>query len=456
MKLLIVEDEVDFATLLKQRLTRKKINIDLAHTIEQALDWLGKVSYDVILLDQRLPDGEGLSLLTHVKEADPFVEVVVLTGHGSLETAIQSIKQGAYDYLTKPCNTTKLEFTLTQAYEKKRLAEQAAGLSEALRRQTGSEPIIGQSSEIKGLMQMVEKVKDSEATILVLGESGSGKELIARSLHFWSARKDKPFQALNCAALPNQLVESELFGHEKGAFTGATGVKMGLIEIADGGTLFLDEIAEMDLDIQAKLLRLLEYGEYFRVGATRSRKVKLRVVAATNKKLEQEVAAGRFREDLYHRLNVVQIEVPPLRNRKADIPLLADYLLAQKCPQNNPKVLSPEALEVLLSYDFPGNVRELANILERGCLLSYGPTIEAEHLFQPQMGKRTPVSKKGLEEEAPRWGDTDLSLENCERQHILRVLKMAGGNKTKAAQELKIGLKTLYRKVKEYGIEPLP
>ncbi|AFL98935.1 MULTISPECIES: sigma-54 dependent transcriptional regulator [Desulfitobacterium] len=453
MKLLIVEDEVDYATLLKQRLARKKINIDLAHTIEQALDWLGKVSYDVILLDQRLPDGEGLSLLTHAKETDPFVEVVVLTGHGSLETAIQSIKQGAYDYLTKPCNTTKLEFTLTQAYEKKRLAEQAAGLSEALRRQTGSEPIIGQSPEIKGLIHMVEKVKDSEATILVLGESGSGKELIARSLHFWSTRKDKPFQALNCAALPNQLVESELFGHEKGAFTGATGAKMGLIEIAEGGTLFLDEIAEMELSTQAKLLRLLEYGEYFRVGATRSRKVKLRVVAATNKKLEEEVAAGRFREDLYHRLNVVQIEVPPLRNHREDIPLLADYLLTKKCLKN--KTLSPEALGVLLDYDFPGNVRELANILERGSLLSYGSTIEAEHLFHPQMKKRITIPKEGMEREVPDLGDVDLSLANCERQHILKVLKMTGGNKTKAAQELKIGLKTLYRKVKEYGIESL-
>jgi len=454
MRTLIVEDEIDYSQLLKQRLQRQKMEIDLAHTLKEALQMLAKESYDVILLDLLLPDGNGLDFLVRIKEIDPFVEIVILTGHGNLENAIQSIKQGAYDFLTKPCNMTKLEFTLIKAYEKKCLAEQAAGLSEALNRQAANEPLIGQSAAMKNVVEMIHKVKDSDATILLLGESGSGKEIVARSLHFWSYRKNKPFQALNCAALPPQIVESELFGHEKGAFTGASASKLGLIEIAEGGTLFLDEIAEMDMGTQAKILRIIESGEYFRVGATRPRKIKLRIVAATNKNLEDEVISGKFREDLYYRLNVFQIIIPPLRKRKEDLPLLADYLLRKKCSKNNLKTLSPEALSSLQKYDFPGNVRELANMLERGIIMSQSSVIEAEHLFCQPM-ENTLLMNRNLNKAESKDNEIktdDLSLEACEKQHIKTVLNLAEGNKTKAANLLKIGLKTLYRKINKYGL----
>lgn len=455
INLLIVDDEVTYAQLLSERFTRKGFNVTLVHTVKDAIGELQKHTFELALLDQRLPDGDGLELLHQAKATDPNLEAVILTGFGTIESAIEALKDGAYDYLTKPCNVAKLEFTLYKALEKRRLAEQAAGLSEALRRQSGAGKIIGNSQAIKNVIEMVHRVLDSKASVLILGESGTGKELVARALHFWSQHRDRPFQALNSAALPAQLLESELFGYEKGAFTGASSAKKGLVEIADGGTLFLDEIGDMDLVAQAKLLRFLESGEFLRVGSTRARRVNVRVVVATNRNLEEEVQEGRFREDLYYRLNVVTIEIPPLRERKEDIPLLSEYFLKKKGGSRLKKELSKESIQALQHYDFPGNVRELGNIIERGCLLAKGSWIEPEHLFYTRirgMRKEGSCHHPVTEPEDAQLTSGDFTLQTLEKRHIQKVLKYVGGNKTQAAKLLGIGLRTLYRKIEEYGL----
>lgn len=474
INLLIADDEVTYAQLLAERFTRKGFHVTLVHTMAEALTELQKQSFDLALLDQNLPDGQGLELLHVAKASDPNLEAVILTGFGTIESAIEALKDGAYDYLTKPCNAAKLEFTLYKALEKRRLSEQAAGLSEALRRQSEAGPIIGNSQAIKNVVEMIRLILNSDASVMILGDSGTGKELVARALHFWSERRERPFQALNSAALPAQLLESELFGYEKGAFTGASSTKAGLVEVADGGTLFLDEIGDMDLAVQAKLLRFLESGEFLRVGSTRVRKVKVRVITATNRNLEEDVRAGRFREDLYYRLNVVTLDIPPLRERKEDIPLLAAYFLKNKRGSRGNKELSRESILALQNYDFPGNVRELANMIERGYLLAKGYWIEPEHLFITSSkgllreglsrgvpGVESSSNEKGMDPMRAADGafnpsefgsEEDLSLYGLEKRHIQRVMQRVGGNKTQAAKLLGIGLRTLYRKMNEYGM----
>lgn len=465
INLLIVDDEVSYARLLGERFTRKGFNVTVVHTVTDALAEIQKNPFDLVLLDQRLTDGDGLDVLHVAKLTDPNIEAVILTGYGTMESAIEALKEGAYDYLTKPCNATKLEFTLYKAIEKRRLAVQAAGLSEALRRQSGAGPIIGNSEGIKRVKEMIQLVLNSDASVMILGESGTGKELVARALHFWSERRVRPYQTLNSAALPSQLLESELFGHEKGAFTGATSTKPGLVEVADGGTLFLDEIGDMDLTVQAKLLRFLESGEFLRVGSTRLREVKVRVVAATNRNLEEDVREGRFREDLYYRLNVVTIDVPPLRERREDIPVLANYFLKKRRGPHSEKEFSKEFIKALQNYNFPGNVRELSNIVERGILLAKGPLIEPEDLlFSNIIGLRKETSKNtGLssKEEVGSNKESfsnhtehteDLSLQAMEKNHIQKVLMHCKGNKPQAAKLLRIGLRTLYRKMDEYKL----
>lgn len=445
--LLIADDEDSFAQLLGERLSRLGFQVTVVNNGSQALDTLEKREFDLALLDQLLPDCSGLEVLQRAKEIDPHIEVVMLTGYGTIENAIGAVRSGAYDYLTKPCSTAKLELVLRKALEKRELAEQAAGLSEALRRQSGSQPIIGRSQAMLVVKELIDRVADSDASVLILGESGTGKELVARSLHFLSQRRNRPFQALNSAALPAQLLETELFGYEKGAFTGAATTKKGLVEAADGGTLFLDEIADMDQAVQAKFLRFLENGEYIRLGSTRVRQVKVRVVAATNRDLRTEVSLGRFREDLYYRLNVVTINVPALRERKEDIPLLAMYLLKKRTGPNRNKEFTPAALKALQDYDFPGNVRELANMIERATLLANGSRFEPEHLFCCGSGLSYPLKVSGTP-------DGKRSLSDVEEEHIKKVWALTDGDKIQAARILGIGLRTLYRKLKDYGLQP--
>lgn len=435
---LVVDDEKEFCDFLVERLNRRGYQVVGLTNGTQALDELKVQTFDVAIFDLKMPDLNGLELLRKARELQPDLQVLILTGYGTIETAVEAMKLGAYDYLTKPCNLKELEIVLEKALEKKSIITRNAGLMRALWPEGGA-VIVGQSPAIRKVLELIQKVADSEVPVLIQGETGTGKELVARNLHAWSRRAGQPFIAVNSGALPRELLESELFGYVKGAFTGALTDKPGLVEAAEGGTLFLDEVGEMDPALQVKLLRFLETGEFRRVGDNRLRSVDVRVVAATNRCIEKEVREGRFREDLYYRLNVITIHLPPLRERKEDIPCLVQYFLRRFSPHKEPPPVSKEAMEALLAYDYPGNVRELANLIERGLLLAGDGPIRPEHLFYGW--------------DTSRIGDQGLrSLEEVEKEHILRVLKATGGNKTRAAQILGISLRNLYRKIAEYGL----
>lgn len=437
-KLLIVDDEKDLLELLVSRLKRKGYEVDSTESAEGALTKLKNQYYDVAVYDIRLPGMDGISLLKESKKLQPETEVLMLTGHGTIETAIEAMKFGAFDYITKPYNLSELELTLEKAKQSKLLKMKNESMRKIIKQQNEFH-IIGESPKFMQVLDLIKRIANSEVPVLIEGESGTGKELFAKALHYWSVRSEEPFVPVNSGALPEQLLESELFGHVKGSFTGANQDKKGLVEAADGGTLFLDELGEMPLTVQVKLLRFLETGEFRRVGDIRERRVKVRVVAATNRDMEKEIAEGSFREDLYYRLNVVKLVIPPLRKRKEDIPLLIEYFIKQsKMPQ---KKLSPAALEALNHYYFPGNVRELHHIIERGLLLSIGEYIETHDLLLP-IDKRTTE----VDDCYP------FTLEELEKNHIASILKKMNWNKTKAAMTLGISVRNLYRKIEQYGI----
>lgn len=443
--LLVADDEEGFRELLRQRLQRKGYTVTAVADGTGALAALAAEEYDAAIFDLKMPGADGITVLRKAQELQPTLPVLILTGHGSIETAIEAIRAGAYDYLTKPCNLTELELLLQKALERKTLESQNQSLRAVLRRQEGDLHIVGGSVAIAKLLQMTERVAQSETAVLVEGESGTGKELVARAVHTLSPRAAGPFVPVNCGALPGQLLESELFGHARGAFTGAVEAKPGLVEMAEGGTLFLDEIGEMPLELQAKLLRFLESREMRRVGDTRLKRVDVRIVAATNRKLADEVKAGRFREDLYYRLNVVALHVPPLRERREDIPDLVLHFLARI---GSSKELTPEALDALLAYSYPGNVRELFNLVQRGAILSPDRFIAPEDLglAVDQTPPKT-ADEPGAAEGFP-------SLEEIERRHISRALTQAGWNRAHAAQLLGISVRNLYRKIEAYDLTP--
>lgn len=437
-RIIIVDDEIDLLELIVKRLKRKGFYVDGVPSAEEALQLLKMNDYDVAIYDIRLPQMDGITLLKETKQKYPQIEALMLTGHGTIETAIEAMKLGAFDYLTKPYNLAELELTIAKASENKCLKEKNETMKKIIRTHDAFE-IIGESLKFTEVIDLTKRVADSNVPVLIEGESGTGKELFAKALHYWSARREEPFVAINSGALPEQLLESELFGHEKGAFTGANQQKKGLVEAANGGTLFLDELGEMPLSVQVKLLRFLETGEFRRVGDVRTRRVKVRVVAATNRDMEKEVAVGNFREDLYYRLHVVKITVPPLRERRDDIPRLIEFFLRKA--NKSYKRLSAEAMQQLSVYDFPGNVRELHHLIERGLLLSNGDVIEVEDLMIPGQ-----IFKQGNNE-------TKLvSLENMEKEHIQAVLKEVGWNKTQAAEILGISVRNLYRKIEHYQL----
>lgn len=435
-KLLIVDDEKDLLQLLVKRLTRKGYEVSSAGSAEVALSLLKKDYFDVAIFDIRLPKMDGITLLKETKKIQSDIEIIVLTGHGTIETAIEAMKFGAYDYLTKPYDLADLEITIQKAEDNKKLKARNESMKKIIKQQNEFR-IMGESEEIQEVIKLTRRIANSEVPVLIEGESGTGKELFAKALHYWSIRSEEPFVAVNSGALPDQLLESELFGHVKGAFTGANQDKKGLVEAADGGTLFLDELGEMPLSLQVKLLRFLESGEFRRVGDVRERKVHVRIVAATNCQMENEVASGHFREDLYYRLNVVKLVIPPLRERKADIPILIDYFLTEM--KNGQKKLADEALEQLRHYHFPGNVRELHHIIERGVLLARGEVIEVEDLLLSRQQKRRENEEQSLS-----------TLEEMEKAHIKRILQEANWNKTKAADILGISVRNLYRKIEQY------
>jgi DNA-binding NtrC family response regulator len=389
-----------------------------------------------------------------MKKLQPDLQVIMLTGHGTIESAIDAMKNGAFDYLTKPCNLSELEVILEKAVEQRKLVMENSGLRQVVHRQTQGIEIIGESSQMKTLLEMTKKAAQSDATILIQGETGVGKELIARALHLWNPRSAYAYVPLNAAAIPESLLESELFGHEKGAFSGAGTHKLDLVELADHGTLFLDEIGEMPLSLQAKLLRFLETGEFRRVGDNRLRTVDVRIVTATNRDLLAEVKEGRFRQDLYYRLNGLILEVPPLRERREDIFPLVDFYL-QKFRSPGPErylySLSPETQKLLLNYDFPGNVRELAHLIQRGVTLANGQVI-----FPVDLWPNSHLEQKLIDDGIPLYHQTGSingypTLEDIERDYILETLKTANGNRAQAAKMLGISVRNLYRKLDQYG-----
>lgn len=435
-RLMIVEDEKPLRVLYEKRLKRRGYDVNSFSNAENALKFLKKETSDVALVDVCMPGMSGLDFLQIAKKEHPELEIIMLTAYGSIESAVQAMKHGAYDYLTKPCHLPELEMLAEKAYEKNTLRQQNTLLREELRSKETHDALIYGSSKMKKIMSDVEKVAQSNTPVIVQGDSGTGKELIAHTIHKLSPRKDSSFIAINCANLQENLFENELFGHEKGAYTGALQQKRGLIELAHMGTLFIDEVGEMHPASQAKLLRVLETKRFRRVGGNKEQVSDVRIIAATNENLKEAIAKKKFRSDLYFRLNVISFFLPPLKDRKKDIPLLIDYFMQQKNRVlKTTKTISPAAIELFNNYDWPGNVRELANIVERAIILSAGACIEPSDL---------PFANES------RASLDHRTIEEMERAHILKVLKSAGGNKTRAAKILGISVRNLYRKMEKY------
>ncbi len=444
IQVLVVDDEKPTRVLMERELPQSGCVVVTAQNGEQALEVLSRQDFDVVLLDLKMPGLGGMETLRRLRSSGITAEVVVLTGHPEVDSAIEAMKLGAYDYLTKPFKLSEVEAVLRRAAEKRRLQEENAALRRMVGQEDATAVILGQSQAMRSLLAMVDRVAASNAPVLISGETGTGKGLIARAIHQQSPRADRPFLVINCSAFQDQLLESELFGHERGAFTGAVNAKTGLFEVADGGTVFLDEVAEMSPAMQAKLLQVLDTGELRRVGGTRLRRVDTRIFGATNKDLHQEVRAGRFREDLFFRLNVVSLAVPPLRERKEDIPRLVNKFLDQfRLPGQQLKSLSPEALQLLVRYAWPGNVRELANTIERLVLLTPNTIIRSEDL---------PTNIRPTVDLPVREGDAPLPLAEVERISITQALKYTRGKKAPAARILGIDVKTLTHKIQRYNI----
>jgi len=448
--LLVVDDEVALRQLLEAELGEaEEFTVDIAADGGEAINRIQAKVYDVILLDIRMPRVTGIDVLKFVQEYSPTTQVIILTNYADIKTAIETIKLGAYDFLAKPYDIEEIFNTVHRAIERRQLFIDNKLMKSELTRKAGSNELIGQSPPFIRLVDNATRFAESESFVLIEGASGTGKELIANLIHRRSARNNRPFVAVNCASIPDALLESELFGHEKGAFTNAFASKQGLVEVANGGTLFLDEVGDISPAIQPKLLRFLETGEFRRVGGTNLLQVDVRVVSATNKSLHDEVAAGRFREDLLYRLNVITLHMPSLKDRKEDVPLLAQYFLQQKAKSKNVKTLSPAAQRLLDAYSWPGNIRELEHVIEGAILLSTGDVIEEADL--QVHANRTAVQhvQVDLPEDAVAGGGT---LENIERMHIERVLKENNFNRARTAELLGISKKTLYLKIKRYGL----
>ena len=440
-KIVIIDDEEKLRSLLARIIRLEGFEVIEAGNIKTGYKTIEREEPDVVLCDVKLPDGNGVDFISEIRKKHPLTEIILLTAYGNIPDAIQAMKNGAFDYITKGDDNDKVVPLLYKAVEKAQLHKKIAQLEKQVGKKYSFDSISGHSKAIAAVKELAQKVAQTDATVLLLGETGSGKEVFAQAIHHGSKRSSETFVALNCSAFSKELLESELFGHKAGAFTGALKDKKGLIEEADKGTLFLDEIGEIPIELQAKLLRVLETSEFIKVGDTKSTKINVRFIAATNRKLQQEVDNGAFREDLFYRLNVFTIELPPLRERKSDVLELANHFLLFFANKTNKRVkgLSKEAEDILLNYYWKGNVRELKNVLERAIILMDGDEIEADAL---PYDLRISTPKKA--------NIYDLAV--IEKQHISKVLSHTGGNKTETARLLNIGLTTLYRKMEEYGI----
>jgi two-component system, NtrC family, response regulator AtoC len=446
--LLVVDDEEPLRQLLEAELgDAAEFAVDVAADGGEAINRIQAKVYDVILLDIRMPRVTGIDVLKFVQEYSPTTQVIILTNYADIKTAIETIKLGAYDFLAKPYDIEEIFNTVHRAIERRQLFIDNKLMKSELTRKAGSNELVGQSPAFVRLVDNATRFAESESFILIQGASGTGKELIANLIHRRSSRNNRPFVAVNCASIPDALLESELFGHEKGAFTNAFASKQGLVEVANGGTLFLDEVGDISPAIQPKLLRFLETGEFRRVGGTNLLQVDVRVVSATNKNLRDEVAAGRFREDLLYRLNVITLPMPSLQERAEDIPLLSEYFLKQKAKSKSVKTLSPGAARLLQEYPWPGNVRELEHVIEGAILLSAGEVIGENDL---QLSVHRPSDSSPAF--APPAPGTGATLEDLERVHIDRVLRENDFNRARTAELLGISKKTLYLKIKRYGL----
>ena len=454
--ILVVEDKESMAQMLSQAVEGEGYQIILARDGREGIQKFKENQVDLVVTDLKLPYKSGLEVLEMVKEHNPLIPVILMTAYGTIETAVKAVKEGAYDFLTKPFDPDHLLILIEKALEKQRLLTENILLREEFARQLKLPRIIGKSAGILEVIDKVQKVATSNTTVLLLGESGTGKEIFARAVHHLSPRKEGQFVAINCAAIPRDLLESELFGHEKGAFTGAVGRKLGKFELANKGTLFLDEIGDMDLSLQAKLLRILEGSEYMRVGGVAKIKVNVRIVAATNQDLHAAITRQSFREDLYYRLSVFPITIPPLRERKEDIPPLVEHFVNYYCQELKKPVrtVNPAAMELLTHHPWTGNVRELQNAIERAIILCEGQVITPEQLTLRSMGVTRPerLSSEQLIEGTLQEVSSAASR-TAEEQLIRKVLKETGGNKSRAAEILQVSYKTLLTKIKDYEIE---
>jgi len=446
-KILICDDDETLCYLLKEQLLEEGFFVDTVYDGSLAIDAIKSKNYDILLLDLNMGDVSGEDVLKFVSDYNSSIQVVILTAQNDIKKAIECIKIGAYDYINKPYDFDELLITINRALEHKELLVKTTILADQVNKKL-SNTIIGESPELQKVINLANKSALSDSNVLIEGETGTGKELFAEYIHRHSARNEKPFVVINCASLPDQLIESELFGHEKGAFTDAKSTKQGLVEMAHGGTLFLDEIGELSLTLQPKLLRFLENGEYRRIGGVTNLTSNVRVIGATNRNLLEEADNKNFRRDLLFRLNVITLTVPPLRNRKEDILLLSRHFLETKSPIRSPKKLSPEAQEILSKYSFPGNVRELDHIIERAIIFAEKDIIDIEDLNLPSdiTGKITESVKEEKIEKI-------LNMDEIEKRHIARALNYYNWDRTQTANQLGISPKTLYTKIKKYDIK---
>ncbi len=454
--ILIVDDEPGVRRSLTGILGDEGYQADAVETGEAGLLALDRGRYDLLLLDVWLPNMDGLEMLSRVRTLDPDLPVVVISGHGSIETAVKAVRMGAQDFVEKPLSLEKTLVVVKNALRQRRLEAENRALKEQVEHRW---VMVGDSPEIRDLRSMIAQAAPSNGRVLVFGENGTGKELVARSIHLQSLRASGPFVEVNCAAIPEELIESELFGHTRGAFTGALTAKKGKFELADGGTLFLDEVGDMSLKTQAKVLRVLQEQKVEPVGGTATLTVDVRVIAATNKRLEEEIRKGAFREDLYFRLNVIPFNVPPLRDRREDIPLLARHFIAELSAEygKRPKQLAAAALDVLVAQPWPGNVRELRNIIERLVIMTPGDQVEARHLPAPLLSGTAAAPDGGAGVAAVSLGDhasLSAAREDFEKRYIWKKYQECGGNMSRTAEALKVERSNLYRKMKAYGLIP--
>jgi len=445
--ILLIDDDPSLRRVIEYSLVESGYSVLPAASGEEGLALFQKGSCDAVITDITMPGMSGMEVLVKVRQTDRHVPVIVITAYGTIESAVSAMKQGAFDYITKPFNRDELRITLERALKMRRLEKENVRLRAEIIERYQFDGIVGDSGRLREVIALAGRVAPSDATVLVTGESGTGKELLARGIHYNSSRAEGPFIPVNCAAIPEHLIESELFGHVKGAFTGAVRDREGKFEQADGGTIFLDEIGDLRIDLQAKILRALQERTIDRVGGVKQIDLDVRVIAATNKDLEREVREGAFREDLYYRLSVIVLQMPPLRERKDDIPLLAEHFLKKYNAHSAPP-LTPDALSLLTAYAWPGNVRELENVMERASVLKRGDTITREDL--PEKLSRKPAGALEVLLNLPEGG---LSLEDLERDLIVKALEKHKGNQTRAAEYLRITRPTLIYRMEKYGLK---